>query len=90
MLLKNQNWSPAKMSASYDAFKVVHLSTNWDVFGFFVMGGMAGEEQLWLNLKGASFGPEDFQHVARELDLLMNWLVKHENWDKKAKEFRTL
>lgn len=85
-----QNWSPAKTSASYDAFNVVDVSTNWDVFGFLVMGGMVGEEKLWLNLKGASFSDEDFQYIARELELLTGWLVNHDNWEKKAEEFRAL
>lgn len=78
------------MSASYDAFKVVHLSTNWDVFGFFVMGGMAGDEKLWLHLKGASFGEDDFQLIASELELLTSWLVNPDSWAESASEFRHL
>lgn len=54
------------------------------------MGGMAGEDKLWLNLKGASFEEDDFQHMARELELLTNWLVNSDNWEKSAQDFRTL
>lgn len=78
------------MSASYDAFKIVHLSTNWDVFGFLVMGGVAGEDKLWLHLKGASFGDEEFRQMAREFELLASWLVDPGSWDQSAGEFRRL
>lgn len=78
------------MSASYDAFELVHLSTNWDVFGFFVMGGVAGEDKLWLHLKGPSFGDDDFRQMAREFELLASWLVDPGSLEKNAGDFRRL
>lgn len=54
------------------------------------MGGMAGEDKLWLQLKGASFDDEDFQRIARELELLTGWLVNPDSWEKSVEEFRNL
>lgn len=54
------------------------------------MGGLAGEEKLWLQLKGASFGDEDHVRIARELELLTSWLVSPDSWERRAEEFRFL
>lgn len=53
-------------------------------------GGLAGEETLWLHVKGASFGDEDLHGIARELELLTSWLVNPANWEKSANDCRAL
>lgn len=86
----SQNWSPAKTASSYEAFDIVDVALSWDVFSFMVMGGLAGEEKMWLRLRGATLGSKELDSIGAELGMLTRWLVSTESWGEEAQSFREL
>ncbi|KAH8664402.1 hypothetical protein BX600DRAFT_436950 [Xylariales sp. PMI_506] len=81
------NWigHPAA-SAPLQHLKALAVRVSPKVFGFFMMCGMKGSQGMWIRLRGATFGLMELRQFVRELELLAQWLVKEDNWERKISE----
>jgi hypothetical protein len=57
-----------------------------EVFSFFVACGMTASQELFVSLRGATFGLAELGQFAHELASLAQWLVKEENWERNVSE----
>jgi len=90
------NWLGATMPNSKDQFKqieVVEVVISRAMFGFFLMGGMIvieGGVKLWIKVQGLTFGENELDEMAGELQRLTQWLVREENWGRRVEELQEL
>jgi len=84
------------MPNSKDQFKqieVVEVVISRAMFGFFLMGGMIvieGGVKLWIKVQGLTFGENELDEMAGELQRLTQWLVREENWGRRVEELQEL